>query len=467
MGIEQDWEEASPDLQHAWDQANPAKPTPQAQQSFWDQHPDLRTTLRYGLPLAAGVATIPFTGGMSVPAIAGLEMVAGAGGEAANQALGVNEPSAQNLGWATASGGLGRPVGAVIGYLAKAFPGVSTAMKAAVTDKLRELPDQLIGAGSAREAYKALSKQDLSQRIKAFPELSNKVDELNKEIDLAPWEELRKAAKTEGMGNLFEQIAQSLKGAPGKITTASSTISGKAQSLPTGLPKTITQGASSPPGLSFEEADATQKLLRKLADGTTDPVKRGQFQQLRSSMLNDIENAPMPTTGPVEAWKTARKAARLEHAQLKLAEQTEKSIGVKDGVDIVQPDQIVKWLKSPAGIKEVKSRLDNPDDYRKILNEYRLWAAKVGHEGGSAYSGMIGTIAGSVMGGLPGGVGGFSAGYLVGQEISKAMMTSVGRKMASNFIKDPSKSNWRRVMMATGTEAGVALRNNDSQKEEE
>jgi len=426
------------------------------QQGFWQEHPNLQTAMRYGLPVGAALATAPFTGGMSVPVLLATEGVASLGGELVNQALGVNEPSAQEAGMALVAPGIGRQFGGALTYLAKTLtPGFSDAARASITNELRNLPEKFFGGQSSKALYEQLGQQDLSNRIMHFPALSNAVKEMGDEVGKTPWEGLRKAAHAEGMEGLFEQISRSLKGGPGKVSTQPPTISGKPQGLSTGLPPTRIQAPATPPGLTFEEAEAAQKVLGKLTRSTSDPVLRGQYQQLRKGILSDMENAPMPGSGALDTWKAARNAAKREHASLELTKATESAIATKDGVDVVNPNQIVKWLRSPKGKKEIEDRVGS-QEYKNIVNEYRMWAAAVGHNTGKVTGAALGSLAGSIAGGLPGGIGGGPAGWLAAEQIARAMMTDGGRKVARKFLGHPSKSNFRRLMMATGTAAAAA-----------
>lgn len=399
--------------------------------SFWDQHPDLRSALQIGLPTALAVggelAAAPFTGGMSglaaLGTLAGAAGVGSLGGEAINQATGVNKPDPNALGMAFGTGAIGRPLGGVISWMGKTLiPGLSEGIRAAITPEMRELPGKLLlGDKSSKVLYDTFKQQNLQNKITNFPTLTKAVQDIGDEISKTPWENLRKAAHAEGMEGLFQQISGS-----------------------------IGKGGQ---GLTFEEAEAAQKVLGKLSRSTSDPVQRGQYQQVHKALLTDMENAPMPSSGPLDAWKAARNAAKREHAHLDLSKATESAIGVKEGVDIIDPNKIVKWLKSDAGKESIQKRV-GPQEYRQIMNEYRYWASQSGLPTGKATGAAIGSVIGTMAGGMPGGVGGAPAGWIAAQEISKAMLSEGGRRMARKFIGHPSQSNFRRMMAATGTAVG-------------
>ena len=67
------------------------------------------------------------------------------------------------------------------------------------------------------------------------------------------------------MSDLYEQIQGVLKGSGPKQALAPPVVSGKAQSLPTGLPKQVVQTAAArPPGVTFEEAKAMSEGFGQL-----------------------------------------------------------------------------------------------------------------------------------------------------------------------------------------------------------
>lgn len=425
-----------------------------ASPGFWDEHPTLKTAMQYGLPIAATAATIPFTGGMSLPMILATEGVASLGAESINQAVGASERDPHQLGLALAAPGVGRALGGVLANIPRLLPGFGEALRGAITPEMRALPGKLF-PGNSKAAYQALDEATARQdpHILAFPRLSNAVKELEKDVEEVPWEQLQQKLRLTGQSELFDQIANTLKGAPAKMTQVAPTVGGK-PSLPTGLPKQSVQAAPArPPGLSFTEARAASEGINKIIMSTTDPKERGVYQKLRGAILDDIEHAPMPPNGPTELWAAARQAAKNENARVKLAEATERAIKTKEGVDIIDPNHIVKWLRTN---NEIKSRV-TPQEYRKILNEYRNMAALAGHNMGKFWGMLMGGTAATIAGGAGAGVGGVAGGYIASDYLAKAMMTETGRKWVRAMVGNPSESNFRRGMALLGAEAGAAI----------
>ena len=416
------------------------------ERGFFDQHPNLQTAMRYGLPLGAAVATMPFTGGMSLPAMLATEGVASLGAESLNQALGVNEHSAQDLGLALAAPGAGRLVGSAVAQIPRLVPGFGEALRGALTPELKGFAEKLL-PGSSKEFYDQLAKsKGGSTLISSFPALGSAVKELETNVDNVPWQALQQKLKMTGQENLFDQISTTLRGSPATTQMVSPTIKGKTPSIPTGLPKMPVTVPGRAPGLTFDEAKAGVEGFGKVIRTTTDDAERGVYKKLYSSMLSDLENAPMPAKGDLRLWQQARQMYKIEKARFALNEATERAIKTKDGVDVIDPNKIVDWLRKS---DEVKSRL-SPTEYRRVLNEYRNMASLAGHNMGKVSAMLLGAFAG-------GGAGGALAGYGASELLSKAMMTEPGRQAVRKFVGDPSRSTLRRMFMATGTEIGAAL----------
>lgn len=435
---------------------------------FLDEHPNVKTALQIGLPAAGavvgGLAAAPFTGGLSTLPAMGL-LLAGEGvgsllGESVNQATGVSPVDPRQMGMATVAPMLGRTIGGAIANIPKFLPGFGEAARAAVVPEMREMPGKMF-PGDATAAYKALGNatQNQNPHILGFPRLGAAVKELDKQVDEVPWDQLQSRLRLTGQSDLFEQITNTLKGAAPKTTQVAPTIGGKA--LNAGLPKqTVTTSPGRAPGLNFGEARAASEGLNKIIMSTTDPKERGVYQKLRGALLDDIENAPMPANGNpnvIGLWKEARAAAKNENARAKLTEVTERAIRTKDGVDIVDPNQIVKWLRTS---DEIKSRVSS-SEYRDILNTYRGMSSVVGHNLGKFW-GMIlgsaaGTATGAVFGGGAGAVGGGTAGYIASEGLARAMMTDTGRKWVRIMMNNPTESNFRKGMAVIGAASGAAI----------
>lgn len=436
-----------------WDkdeEVNPPSKPQKSQPGFWDEHPNLKTTMQYGLPLAATAATIPFTGGMPLPLLLATESLASLGAETVNQVVGASERDPNQLGIAALAPGVGRAFTGAVANLPRLIPGFADAIKSSMVQEAKDLPhkifERLTGGQSSKALYGQLEAQGVSNHtIQAFPELSKAVTELETKSQNIPWDQLQSDLRGVGLTNLFEQIAGTLKGTAPAVKQVAPTSKGKAFSRPTGLPNQTVVTPGRPPGLTFGEVKAATEGMGAIIRQTTDDAKRGNYKKLYGALLTDLENAPRPPGGSLELWKQARHVAKMEHAQFKLAEATEKAIKVKDGEFIFDPNQVVKWLKNN---DDIKSRV-SPSEFRAIMNEYRNMASVAGHNVGRIVPILGGFIAG-------GGASGALAGYVGSEAISRALMTDAGRKGVRALVSNPSKSNFRRLGMLVSTEAGAA-----------
>lgn len=408
--------------------------------------PTMRTILQMSLPAAGALAAAPFTGGASLPAILAMEGLGSLGGEALAQVTGISEPSMKEQALALLLPGVGRSVGGALANLPRMIPGFGDALKAGMTKEMRELPEKLL-PGSSKELYEQLGKQvGPNLRITNFPELSKAIKELKIQTTNIPWGNLQARLKANNQGELFEQIKQSIQGVPPTVGMAFPTVGGKPFKL-SGFPPTmqVTQPGR-PAGLTFEEAKAATEGLGRIISSTSDDAERGIYKKLYNSLLTDLEKAPAPASGDLTLWKQARQIYKTEKARFALAEQTEKAITTKEGVDIIDPNKIVKWLRTS---DEVRSRV-SPSEYRAIVNEYRNLAAVAGKNMGRIVSILGGWVAG-------GNASGALAGYVGGEALAKAMMSERGRKAVRAMVGDPSRSNFRRVLAVSGAAAGGAL----------
>ena len=292
-----------------------------------------------------------------------------------------------------------------------------------------------------------------------FPNLDQAVQDLGKQADEVPWDQLRSKLRLNGQEDLFDQIAGTLKGSPAKTAQVSPTVGGKA--LQTGLPKqTVVTSPARPPGLDFSEARAASEGLNKIIMSTSDPKERGVYTKLRGALLDDIENAPRPPGTPTDLWNKARMAAKNENARAKLSQATEQAITTKDGVDIVDPNKIVKYLRTS---DDIKSRV-SPAEYRDILNTYRGMSSMVGHNLGKFWGMILGSATGSAIGAMTGGSTGALAGlgagpmgYAAAEGLSRAMMTERGRQWVRAMMNNPTTTNFRRGMSALGAGFSAAI----------
>ena len=433
-------------------------PKPQAKKSKgWADNldPTMRTILQIGLPAAGALAAAPFTGGASLPAILAMEGLGSLGGEALAQATGISEPSMKGQALALTLPGVGRAVGGASANLPRMIPGLGEALKAGLTPEMRELPKKLL-PGSSKELYDQLGKQvGPNLRITNFPELSKSIKELEVQITNIPWGNLQTKLKANNQSELFDQIKQSIQGVSPTVGMAAPTVGGKPFKLG-GFPSTMSvTNPGRPAGLTFDEARAATEGLGRVIASTSDDAERGVYKKLYNSLLSDLEKAPMPASGDLTLWRQARQAYKTEKARFALTEQTEKAITTKEGVDVIDPNKIVKWLRTS---DEIKSRV-SPMEYRAIVNEYRNLAAVAGKNTGRIVSILGGWIAG-------GNASGALAGYVGGEALAKAMMSDRGRKAVRAMVGDPSRSNFRRVASISGAAASGALNIDQGDDEE-
>ena len=151
-------------------------------------------------------------------------------------------------------------------------------------------------------------------------------------------------------------------------------------------------------------------------------------------MLKDVENMPQMPGVPVKEWQAAREATKRKYAEVALTEATEKAIRTKDGVDIVDPNSIIKWLRTN---DDVRSRVSGTE-YRKILNEYRYLSAAVGHNMGHLLTGLAGATFG--------GVGGATASVVGFEMLSRGMMTEPGRRAIHAWASNQTQGNLRSLI---------------------
>lgn len=457
MGIQEDWDAASPDLQQEWDNAAPKKTKEQGWADSLD--PTLRKTLQIGVPTLAAIggelAMAPFTGGMSLVPAMGLTLAAagvgGLGGEAVNQATGISEPSTEDQMMAFLSPVLGSTVaGAAKGAL-RFIPGYGESLRAALAPEARNLPQEFLnkatGGKSVSQLYDEFGQvKGQIPRLTVFKNTEDTVKKLKFDSSNVPFDQMRKDLSADGSDALLDQVMGAIRGTAATTQKVAPTVSGKQGGIQTGLPKQTITTPGTPPGLAFDQVDASIKGFGRLIGRTSDDVRRGEYQQLYKSFLKDLEAAPMPAGGSKEAmemWKQARKAAKLEHATFDLGKAIERSITEKDGVQVFNPNQVLKWMRTD---KEFKSRLE-PEEYRQIHNEVRMMASVAGHNM-SKFTAMI------IGGFMSGGAGGALAGYLGSEQLGRILMTEAGRKAVRATVSNPVKSTFRRAGAAMGATVG-------------
>lgn len=451
-----------------------AKPPSQKPKSWADSmDPTMRKILQIGIPTAGAVAAelamAPYTAGLSaIPAamtLAGAIGVGGLGGEAINQATGISPVDYDAQKMALMGGPLGRSIAGVGENVVRLVPGVASALKASLAPEMRSIEHlkKLLPGPSSEHIYSQLAKgATTTQKLTQFPELTKQIQKLSTEKDNIPWEQLKTQMGEQGPSKLYDQIADSLKGTPSSTKMAQPTVGGKA--LPSsGLPAQPHTIPGQPAGLTFDEIRSSIEGLNKVINGTSDRILRGDYLQLKKAMLQDLEKMPPMPGVPIAQWKQAQQSYKIERARVALLEGTEGAITTKEGVDLFNPDKMVSWLRK-GGREEIESRV-GPQEYRKILNEYRSLASTVGHDWPKFFAMLIGGTAGSALGGAGGAVSGVSAGYVASDALSKAMMSERGRKLVRWIASDPRTSSLRRIGTAAGAAMGSATTSRDEEDE--
>ena len=405
-----------------------------------------RTALQVGVPIAAAAATMPFTGGMSLPLVFGAEALASLGAEGALQATGVSERDNTQLGLAATLPAVGRGVMSGLAQIPRMIPGFGQAARAALTPYARALPDKLLPGPSSKALYAQVAQGNTKAVLPDFPQLQAAVKELGDDVSTVPWDKLQSDLKGTGLETLFGQIQQSLSGTPAKFAKQAPTVGGKVAGRPTGLPaQTVQTSQAKPPGLAFEEAQAAIEGFGKMIGRTTDPALRGNYKKLYSSLLGDLETAKAPADVPIGLWNQARTAWKREKASFLLQGKIEQATTTKEGVDVFNPDAVVKWLRTSSDFKDRVTA----QEYRQVIDEFRNMSKLEGHN----MSRFMGLLAGASMG----GVGGALTGYIAAEQLSKALMTETGRKVVQRMIKNPNASSWRRLGTLLGTGAATAF----------
>jgi hypothetical protein len=112
----------------------------------------------------------------------------------------------------------------------------------------------------------------------------------------------------------------------------------------------------------------------------------------------------------------------------------EKNISSKDGIDLVNPDGILKALRTD---KEIQERLTKTQ-LTAITNTMRDWASA----SSGTKSKLAAMLAGMTIGGGPAGA---LAGWGAAEIMSKALMSESARKTIGNIIANPTIHNIRRA----------------------
>jgi hypothetical protein len=359
------------------------------------------------------------------------DALAGGSMEKALQAMGISEENPTMVALASLGGPVGRLLGSGVTGVPKYIPGYKDAARSGLTEHVRALPGEIIPHGDPEAAYKAI-QGNMNTIMPNWPELSNTVAKHITQGNNVNWKALRDMVQTGPLKGLMDNIEQSLQGTPAQIVKEPVTGKGIAFGLPTGLKAKSVVVPAQPPGMTFENARANVETLSQLIRGGKGP-EVSVLKDVKRAILTDLENMPAPAGMPLAQWKEARAAYRDQKTSMALSDVIESNIKSVDGIDQVNPDGILKALRTN---DELKERL-TPVQMKDLDQTLRDWA---GASGGTK-SKLMSMIAGMVfLGGPVGALTGLGAAEVT----TKALMSESARKMIGNIIANPTTHNIKR-----------------------
>ena len=411
-----------------------------------------QTVLRGSIPLAVGLATVPLTGGMSVPAALAFEGLMQAGTEGFMQATGMNEPSA------------GQMVGAAV------MPGTMRAVGAGAKGTAKLIAPHLAGAGASLRKFAGKTTQTLVDALE--PEIKStalysKLADMNPQVPLGP---IREAADKVAGGKSL------LRAKPGEAAAVDplSSVRSIADRLANlkGDPKHITEAYGSD-AVNFQEVWSTMKDLNALIGSAK--ANRGAdynaLMQLKHGFWEALESITKTGTGSAyKALKEANAAYRQE-----IAHETFDNIVFKnfkqalEGTDAYNSaaaramNQLQKELREDEFLKAAfpKGAVDNIMATLDKIRQLPIRGAPAGADAGSkliaqrsTVGGGLGMAIGGAIGGPIGatiGTGVGVAGSVAGSALmAKALQTQRGSEMLLKLIQSPGGFDYPK-MAALGT----------------
>jgi hypothetical protein len=318
-----------------------------------------------------------------------------------------------------------------------------------MTPEAKMIPGQLLPSPSSKQLYNEVAAGNIKETLPAWPKLAETVKDLGEDVSAIPWDKLKNDLHGSGLESLFSQIQQTLTGGTAKIVKQKPTISGKSESIKTGLPsQNVEISAARAPGMTFEEADAAIRGFNRVINRVSDDTLRGDYIKLKKAMLDDLADMPIPEGVPLQAWRDARNAYKQEKTRMLLSEQIERATTNKEGVEIFYPDRVLKWIRTN---DEFKQRVPpGSAEYKAIESRFKEMAQSEGPIMGR----LMGIIAGST---FTGGIGGALAGYVAAEKMSELLMTQTGRNIVARMIQNPNASNWRKLGAIAGAATGGLL----------
>lgn len=380
-----------------------------------------------GPALATGGAGI-LSRGMGVVGKYGLDAIAGASSEGVLQALGISEESPSMIALSGLAGPTGRLLGSAALGIPKITPGYRDAARAGLVPHVRSLPGEIIPHGDPKAAYDAI-QGNMNAIMPQWPELATTVAKhitQGNNINLPALKEMLESGPT---SDLLANIEQALRGVPAQVVKDPQKAKGIAFGKPMGMGTTVIP--AQPPGMTFENARANIEGLSKLIrDGEKGSAEVGTLKDLKRAMLSDLENMPTPPGTPVAQWNAARAAYRDQKTSMLLDDIIEKNIANREGIEQVNPDGILKALRTNA---EIKERL-TPSQMKELTNTLSDWA----NASGGTRSKLMAMLVGMTIGGGPAGA---LAGWGGAEILSRALMSEGARKIIGNIIANPAVHN--------------------------
>ena len=142
---------------------------------------------------------------------------------------------------------------------------------------------------------------------------------------------------------------------------------------------------------------------------------------------------PLPNGPPLAQWNEARAAYRDQKTTMMLDDVIEQHISNREGVELVNPDGILKSLRTN---KELKERL-TPAQMDDLTLTLKDWA----NASGGTRSKLAAMLTGMVLGGGPAGA---LAGWGAAEITARMLMSEGARKLIGNIITNPAVHNIQR-----------------------
>ena len=391
----------------------------------------VRKAVEVGLPMAltggAGILSRP----MGIVGRYGLDALSGAAGEGVLQALGISEESPTMIALSALANPTGRLLGSAALGLPKVIPGYRDAARAGLTPHVRALPGEIIPHGDPKAAYDAI-QGNMQTLLPNWPELSATVAKHITQGEQINLPALKKMLSSGPTTDLMNNIDQALRGVPAQTIKDPLKAKGTVFGKPIGS-QTVTIPAQ-PPGMTFENAKANIEGLSQLIRSQKGTPEVGALKDLKRAMLTDLENMPKPPGTPLAEWTAARNAYRDQKTTMMLDDVIEQHISNREGVELVNPDGILKSLRTN---KELKERLTpvQMDDLTLTLKE---WA----NASGGTRSKLAAMLTGMVLGGGPAGA---LAGWGAAEITARMLMSEGARKLIGNIITNPAVHNIQRA----------------------